>query len=330
MSKNPETLLFAYRGGIVENTISGHYVIIKNGNIIKSKGNPNLIAYTRSSSKPIQGLAIILSGAADKFRLSQKELAIMCASHAADPIHIDLVRSIMRKFKITEKMLLCGTHKLQSEVTWGKILNHRLKNSPAFNNCSGKHLGMILSARALGVSTDNYINSSHPVQRLNLHLVTLMSEARPSDIKIGVDGCGAPNFALPMKNMALAFQNLTNPGRLEPQLKDACLRITSAIGKFPQYIHGPERYDTEFMKLRRDSISKGGAEGVQCVGFKGKNLAFAMKISSGDEIIYTTAALLILKKHNIISRKEFLSMKPFSETNRYNAQKIKIGEIVLA
>ena len=279
-----EILVHVTRGPLVESIHRGDAVVVhKNGQIIKSIGDPNKVTYIRSAGKPIQALNVVLSGAADRYEFTDAELSIMCASHYGEAFHRETILSILRKINLPLSALQCGTTlSIKPEYARELIASH-FELGPYNSDCSGKHTGMLATCLKKGYELENYVSLEHPVQQDILNIVAAMCELPEAEILIGIDGCSVPVHGMPLYNMALAYAKLANPQDLEPSMQDACERVFTAMNAAPEMVAGTDGFCTELIRHTNGKlIGKLGAEGVYCIGIKGRDLGFAVKIEDGN------------------------------------------------
>jgi L-asparaginase II len=265
-------------------------VVASNGRLVAGYGDPYCVTYLRSTAKPFQALPLIESSAPVNYGLSSSEIALICSSHSGTDEHIAVLQSLQEKTGILEKDLLCGIHDPYDAPTV-EIMRQR-GDLPTSNrhNCSGKHTGMLVLAQFQGWSKTQYIDPGHPVQKLILKTFSEMSDVQSEEIQVGIDGCSAPNFAVPLVNCALGYARLCDPLMLSTERARACRSIVQAMIMNPMMVAGPERFDTILMQVAAGRIiSKGGAEGYQGLGVLpnaihpgSPALGIALKISDGD------------------------------------------------
>lgn len=279
------------RGSIVESVHWGALVVVDSrGRLLAGLGDPYLVMHLRSTAKPFQLLPLIEEGAVEHFSLTPEEIAIMCASHSGTDEHVAVIARLQAKMGIEEKELQCGVHPPFHEPTWQVMLQRNEAPTPNRHNCSGKHTNMLAQAVLLRASRDNYLDPQHPVQQRILHTLAEMCEISPEDIHIGIDGCSAPVFALPLYHAALGYARLCDPGALSPQRAQASRTITSAMTAAPFMVAGPGRFDTLVMEMGGGRVvAKGGAEGYQGIGLMpgalgpgSPGIGIAFKIADGD------------------------------------------------
>ncbi|NLO83145.1 MAG: asparaginase [Clostridiales bacterium] len=261
-----EVLVEEYRGSIVENVHRGFICgISDDGRIVYSVGDQNRMTYMRSTAKPIQAIPVFKLGLVEKFGLEGKEAAILCASHMAEPFHIEALESIMKKTGIGEDKLICMA-----------------KPRRIYHNCAGKHFGILMLCKELGHEMDGYWKIEHPVQQLIKEHISIISGYPEDDIQIGVDGCGVPVFAMPLKFLANAFLRLACPDLISDNaVRGAVERIVTLMNAHPEMIAGTRSVCSTL--LQDDNIvAKGGAMGVYCFGLKKERLGFVLKIEDGS------------------------------------------------
>jgi L-asparaginase II len=325
------------RGEIVESVHYGSIAIsANNGDLVGWYGNPDTVTYLRSSAKPFQALPFIEGDGQKEFGLTDQEIAIICASHSGTDQHVELVESIQSKTGVAEKELNCGVHPVFDKQT-AEIMRARGEEpSPNRHNCSGKHTGMLAYSHMQGWSIEDYIDLEHPVQENILTTFSEMSGIARDQIEIGIDGCSVPNFAIPLKNAALAFARLCDPSSFPPSRLMACNTIVTAMTANPFMVAGPDRFDTRLMEVAKGRIiTKGGAEGYQAVGLlpnalhsDSPALGIALKVSDGDLRGRARPAITleILRQLNALSQKELDDLSEFGPSIPIlNWQKKEVG-----
>lgn len=292
MTSSPyETLVEVTRGPIVESVHVGALAVVDAaGQIIASVGDPQHITYLRSSSKPLQVLPLLEDGGAEAFDLSQKEVALLCASHSGTDEHFQTVSALQARLGVSETDLLCGIHAPTHEPTAEAMRQRGEAFTPNRHNCSGKHTGFLASTLLHGTSKADYINPQHPIQQMIIKTFAEMIEYPSEKIAIGIDGCSAPVFGVPLYNAALGFARLCDPSSLPEKRAAACRLVTRSMAAYPFMVAGPERFDTLAMELGKGRfICKGGAEGYQAIGILpgalsegSPALGITYKVSDGD------------------------------------------------
>ncbi|GAF06253.1 atypical L-asparaginase [Paenibacillus pini JCM 16418] len=233
---------------------------------------------------------------AETYGLTDQEAAMFAASHRGETYHIEALESIMRKTGITEEEILCcPTLPLNDEPKFA-CMREGIAPRKLYHNCSGKHLGIIATARELGYPTDTYWEPSHPVQQDILNTLAYMADYPVDQIEIGIDGCGFPIFALPLKNIANAYLKLACPDMISDEAtREAVKRMTRYMHASPDSIASHNFICSE---LLRDSniVAKGGAKGVYCFSLIRERVAFALKVIDGSETPWPIIVASILEQ----------------------------------
>jgi L-asparaginase II len=242
------------RGGVVEARHRVHAVAVEGGAVVEEAGDPALVAFMRSSSKPLQAIP----AARARADLDDRDLAIASASHLADDDQLGAVQALLAKAPAQEHELECGAEGHPPS---------RLKH-----NCSGKHAAMLALCRARGWRSEGYRLEGHRVQREMLAIHAEAAEVAEDEIPTAVDGCGVVTFALPLERMAYAFSRLAG--------LEGGDRVAAGMLAHPDLIRGPKASDTVLMKSVPGWIAKGGAEGLLCTA--GDGLGIALKAEDGN------------------------------------------------
>jgi L-asparaginase II len=326
------------RGPIVESIHFGAVAVVDvNGNLVASFGDVDNVTFLRSSAKPFQALPFIELEGDQFFGLTEREVALMCASHSGTDEHVFVVQGMQKKIGISEKNLLCGAHSPTYQVTAKAMLLRGEEATPNRHNCSGKHTGMLAHAMLRKLPLEDYINIKHPVQQSILKTFAEMAGLPVDKVVLGTDGCSAPNFAVPLRHAALAYARLCDPGQLSPERASACRRITHAMMGNPDMVGGPGRFDTVIMELLGGRLlAKAGAEGYQGIGVMpgalgpgSPALGIALKISDGDSggRARPCVAIEVLRQLGVISPREVEALAAFGPQRLYNYRKIQVGEM---
>jgi L-asparaginase II len=287
-----ESLVEVRRGVITESRHRGHVVALEpDGKIVAFLGAPETVTFLRSSAKPLQALPLLVSGAADRFGFTDREVALACASHNGEPIHTELATSMLKKIGLGPEALKCGVHEPYSVEVAHQLRERGEAPNVLHNNCSGKHIGMLALALHLGAPTETYNKPDHPVQLAIGKTVAQFSGVAVEDMAVATDGCAVPVFGVTVKGMALAYARLVSPpASFDKATRDACARIVRVMSAYPELIGGTsDRLDTEIMRAAPGSlISKVGAEGVYTAGINPceewpRGLGLALKIEDGDD-----------------------------------------------
>lgn len=288
-----EQLVEVRRGSITESWHRGHVIAIEpDGNVVAYLGAPQTtVTFLRSSAKPFQALPLLTSGAAERFDFDDREVALACASHNGEPIHTEVVTSMLEKIGLGPEALKCGIHEPYSAEA-ARVLRERGEAPNVLhNNCSGKHAGMLALALHLGAPIETYNKPENPVQLAIGKAVAQFTGVPIEDMAVAIDGCAVPVFGMTIKTMALAYARLVSPPLdFDSATRRACERIVHVMSTYPELIGGTsDRLDTEIMRAAPGRmISKVGAEGVYTAGIKPceefpRGLGVALKIEDGDD-----------------------------------------------
>lgn len=281
-SSNP-VLVEVVRGPIVESQHAGAIAVADaDGRLLLARGDVERPVFPRSAIKALQAIPLVESGAADAFGLGEDELAVACASHSGDPVHIAAVRSLLAKAGLDENYLACGAHWPVSERATRELIRAGRRPQAIHNNCSGKHAGMLAASVHLGLDPRGYERPDH---RLQVTIAGIISETcgiRLDRDCMGVDGCSVPTWSLPLSALAQGFARLGTGEGLATTRAGAAARLLRACFASPVLVAGEGRFDTIVMRSLAPAVFvKGGAEGVHCAALPGLGLGVAFKVDDG-------------------------------------------------
>ncbi|MDA0306961.1 MAG: asparaginase [Proteobacteria bacterium] len=321
-AKNP-LMIEVTRGAMVESRHHGHAVVAdRHGNVLHRWGEAGKIIYPRSAIKPLQALALIETGAADAYGLSDAELALATASHGATPEHTDLAAGWLERIGLGPKNLECGGHAPMDKPTADNMIRRDELPGPIHNNCSGKHAGFLTTAKHLGEPLAGYIGADHPVQRRLAAILAEMGDCDLSQAPTGTDGCGIPVYGMPLRAMATALARMADPSELSPERRAAAVRIIAAMTTHPRLVAGPGRFDTLVMEAAKGAfVVKTGAEGVYAGIIPEMGLGIALKIEDGAKRAAEVAMAAVLKHLGVLGGTEF------SEASVSNAKGVGVGTV---
>ncbi|MBI1859080.1 MAG: asparaginase [Candidatus Melainabacteria bacterium] len=313
----PKLLAITCRGNHIENIHYGWICAydIKKGIILK-KGNIHDYTYLRSTAKPIQAIPLVKK----ERNITLKELAVICGSHSGSKHHISILKKLLRKYKINEKELLCGTHTPLDQKSNYELMRKNKKPTVLYNNCSGKHIGMLITCKKAGWKTKDYINPKHKLQQEIISYIKHLSGTKK--INLATDGCSAPTFNMKIIDIAKLFTNFNTAE--DPAFK----KIIKAMTTYPFLSGGKGYIDTAIMKASRGKIlAKVGAAGLIIAISNGK--ALVVKVADGSQHIRTLVTISLLKKLKWLSNKELESkeLKTLTSLTIRNHRKLKVGKI---
>jgi L-asparaginase II len=284
-----EILAEVTRNNEVESRHRGHIVAVdRKGTEVYRLGDPSTSFCMRSCAKPFQALPVIESGAADRFGLSEEEVAVLSGSLNGQDFQVRALLSILTKTGLEEGHLACGIHRPSHRATAQTLQREGKRPGPLNNNCAGKHVAMLLLCLANGWSLEGYWKIDHPVQELILKTVSEMVDVPREEIRAGIDGCGVPVFFVPLKNCALAYARLSPTGAsgvtLPEPRRTSIERLMKAALRHPEMIAGDERLCTNIMRTLGDKVfAKTGAEGGYALTLMERGLGVAIKIEDGSQ-----------------------------------------------
>ncbi len=318
--KGAEPGAVIYRGSVVEAT---HYasiaVVNESGKITHWLGDPEMVTMTRSSIKPFQLVPLVASGGADEFGFSNPNLSIMAGSHSGTDEHIAVVRSNLKKAGNEPSHLKCGHHWPLGMQTDNKYPLQGEDKDPLRHNCSGKHSGFLALARYLGVPPERYLDPESEVQKRVKAAISEICDYPEEKMYMGTDGCSAPNFPMPLRNLAIGFMKLATADVGGNRTEKSLARIREAMSEFPLLFSGESRFDYNLMRsFPWNVICKGGAEALQAIGFREQKIGIVVKVHDGGARGLGVICLEVLRQLGIVQ-----NVDDFAHLVRYNNPEIK-------
>jgi len=280
------------RGDLVESVhrVSAA-VVTPDDRLVAAVGDPGLVTYWRSAAKPFQAMPLVEDGVLDHFGLGAEELALACASHSSEAVHLAVAERFLARVGCTEGDLACGPHLPLGAGVARDVATLGTTLTPRWSNCSGKHAGMLALARHHGWSLTGYEAAGHPCQQRILASVCQWTGVAADRIVIGVDGCTTVSFALPVRSMALAY------ARLGSSPDPAARAIREAMMAYPDLIAGAGRFCTDIMRaMPGQVIAKIGAEGVYSAVVPAAGIGITLKVEDGDMRSSGVALLALLRQ----------------------------------
>jgi L-asparaginase II len=323
----PALLANVTRGGGVESQHFGHVVAVEaEGRILFALGDPRFVTYIRSAAKPFQAMPLYDDAVPEVFGFRDDEMAVIMSSHNGEPKHVDAVTSILRKIGRTPQDLQCGIHPPLGASVIQDLRRRGEKPGVLHNNCSGKHAGMLAACVNRGWPVENYLDLNHPHQQRILQAIARWAWMPANGIGVGIDGCSAPVFAMPLFNMARMYATLVSSEETTAR------RIVQTMAAAPDMIAGEERFDTDIMRVTNGRvIAKIGAEGIQCLGVTGgQRLGMALKMSDGSHRAVSSVALAVLHKLGLISDAEYQQLAAYHRVPIRNHRHIETGFVEAA
>ncbi len=331
MAENP-FLVEIHRGALVESAHRGAAIVCDaQGKVVAAWGDTARPVYPRSAVKPLQAIAVIETGAADKFALNEAELALSCASHNGSPEHVAAVGAWLTRLGLSGDGLECGAHVPSDPEAALALACKGEAPTRLHNNCSGKHTGMLATALATGDTTRGYSSADHPVQRRTLAIMGEMAGEDLSRAPMGIDGCGIPTVAMSLAGLARAMARIAAPDALAPDRRDAILRIRHAVAAHPFMVAGRGRFCTKIMEAAGDAILvKTGAEGVFAASLPQQGLGIALKIDDGATRASECATAALLRRFGATTGAADAALAAYAQTELRNWSGTVVGSVVAA
>jgi L-asparaginase II len=282
----------------------------------------------RSAAKPFQLLPLVERGHADRWGWSDEQLAVMAASHTGSPAHVALVTGILDRLGLGAGHLACGYHDPLDATSLEHVRTHPADRTSVYNNCSGKHAGMLCLALSEGWPVEGYHRPEHPVQQLVARTVAEMCGVAPDSMVTAVDGCNVPVFGLPLAAMARGYARLA-AARPKGDVRAVALdRIRCAMSAHPRAVGGEGRFGTVLMQRTGGRlVVKGGAEGLECVGMPERGLGLALKCEDGHSRALAPATLALLEHLGELSDVERSELESFRRPVITNCAGVEVGAL---
>ena len=272
-------------------------VVDADGETVFAYGDQERAVFPRSAVKAIQALPLVESGIADRYGLTDAELALACASHSGEPDHVATAHSMLTKAGQAEGCLECGAHWPMNDKAARELAAAGGTPSALHNNCSGKHAGFVCLACGLDEDPGGYVREEHRVQQTIRAALEDLTGASHTPEVMGTDGCSIPTYAIPLPALAFGFAKFGTGIGLSKGCAAAAKRIRAAVAKHPFMVAGTGRFDTRLMELLRErAFTKTGAEGVYCAALPELGYGVALKVDDGGtRAAEAVLASLILK-----------------------------------
>lgn len=331
----------SYRGPAVENRHLAHVAVVDGaGGLLYTFGDPHRLTLPRSAVKPAQALAVVETGALERFGFDEADLALMCASHSSEDRHVERARAMLAKAHVSESDLRCGGHPPISDDVWRNWIKREFTPTPACSNCSGKHAGMLAAALAMGQPIQDYERPEHPLQRQVKRTLAELVDLNEADIAWGIDGCNLPTPSFALDRLARLFMKLAAaadlPSAASPR-EAALARIYRAMTAYPELVAGNGRFCTALMSAFEGSVvGKVGAEGSYGLGVRAGALAIdgvdgpiglAVKVEDGSGAILTAVVTELLHRLEIGTPEQRARLDVFRAPTIKNTVGLEVGRI---
>ena len=257
-------------------------VVDRDGRLIFAAGDPRHPTMTRSALKPLQALPFVARGGVERFGYNSAQVALLCSSHSGEPRHVEAVSDMLERADCTVDDLQCGVHPPLFYTVREELPPAGARFTPLQHNCSGKHSGMLAYCRLCALPTASYLEFDHPLQQAIRAAVAYMTDVPEMELVSGIDGCSAPNYAVPLDRLAYAFARLATSADDE-RYGSAPASLAAAMTAHPEMVSGEGRNDLMLMRAGGgDWVTKVGAEGVQAVGVRSNGWGIALKVADGN------------------------------------------------
>jgi len=315
-----------HRGDFIESIHVAYAVVVDGkGEIVYSSGDPHYLTCVRSALKPFQASAAIKEGATKAVSFTPEEIALMCASHNGEDIHVNTAKSMLDKIDYETSYYECGTHFPYDKESRVKLIQNEENSSALHNNCSGKHAGMLCLAKYLQVDPKGYTDPGHKVQQLIMKQVKRFSEL--NEFPLAIDGCSAPVPFLPLFNIALMYQKLASGNY------DELNTLFDAVTSNPYLIAGKNRFDTDFIEaMDGKAVTKVGGEAVRGLGIRSGNgevFGIALKVLDGNQRCSPIATMAVLDELDLLTKDQSEKLSSYKKTILRNHRKIETGIIAV-
>ena len=320
------------RGGTPESVHGVEGVVVDaQGRVLAATGRPDFPTFFRSSAKPFQMLPLVERGHADALQLPDRLLALMAASHNGEPAHVEGARAILSACGRSEADLECGFHFPEDAATAERLHKGDLEKSAIYNNCSGKHAGMIALAVREGWPVEGYTRPDHPVQRAALSAIAETCGVDAARMPIGIDGCSAPNPGMTLIDMARGYARFATAKATGSPRERALSRVRSAMAAHPDMVAGRNRFCTALMQVTGARlVTKTGAEGLQCVAVPTRGLGIVVKAKDGARRAVAPALVGWLRTLDLITTAEEDALSAFARPAITNHRSIVVGTLAAA
>ncbi len=337
-----------YRGDSIENTHLAHIAVVDaDGRLLYSFGDPARVTLARSAAKPAQALAVVETGALERFGFDEADLALMCGSHSSEARHIERTRQMLAKAQVSETDLRCGGHPPLSDAVYIDWLKRDFKPGGVCSNCSGKHAGMLAGARSIGAAIDGYERPEHPLQARVKHTVADVCDLPDDAVQWATDGCNLPTPAFALDRLARLFAKLAaaqDEVAASPAVSPrtaALARIYRAMTAHPELVAGEGRFCTLLMQaFGGELVGKVGADGSYAIGVRASRqtaqlgakqaLGIAVKVEDGNiGVLYAVVAEL-LARLDIGTPEQRARLGGFHAPRMLNTMGVEIGRLAFS
>jgi L-asparaginase II len=331
------------RGDVIETTHTAHIAVVDaEGRLLYAFGDPHRMTLVRSAAKPAQALAVIETGALERFGFDDADLALMCASHSSEDRHIERARAMLAKLSATEADLRCGGHAPLSDAVYKAWIKRDFTPGPVCSNCSGKHAGMLAGAHSIGAALADYHLPSHPLQQHVKRVVAQACDLPEADVEWAIDGCNLPTPAFALDRLARLFVKLADAQDLSNHQTEsrtqALAHIYRAMTTYPELVAGEGRFCTTLMRAFEGAlVGKVGAAGSYAIGVRasgatarhtgGPALGISVKVEDGDLTALYATVVEVLRQLGIGTAEQIAQLSKFDAPRIVNTMGIETGYV---
>jgi L-asparaginase II len=315
------------RGGTLENQHFGSVAVVDTqGQLRAFAGDPHWLTFTRSTLKALQALPFLEGDGPRHFGFGSEHIALLCASHNGEDAHLTRAGDMLAKAGLSVQALRCGCHVPLKFTFFDKAPPEGAGFDALSNNCSGKHAGFLAYCVQHGLPLDDYIAPEHPLQQAIRRDVARAVGMDAQDLKMGIDGCSAPNYAMPLWRLAYGYARLAS-GAQDGEFGASFAQLSAAMTAHPDLVSGTGRNDLAFMQVGRgDWVSKVGADGVQVVGSRSRGQAFALKIIDANKPALYAASVEVMEQLGWLDDAQRKALQPWRAIPIINARGLTVGE----
>jgi L-asparaginase II len=314
--------------GTVENVHYGAIAVVDtSGRVRYSAGNPEQVSFTRSALKPFQALPFLRARGHEHFALTPPELALLCSSHSGEEHHVSGVARLLARIGCSESDLRCGAHVPLYYAAVGATPPADASWNQLHNNCSGKHSGFLAWCCLLHASRADYLDPGHPLQVAIRGCVGELTGTAEDAMPCGIDGCSAPNYALPLARLAHLYARLARDAHAARD-GEALGVLFDAMTGHPDLVSGEGRTDLAYMRVGRgDWVTKAGADGVQAFGSRSAGLGVALKIWDGTPRALHAAFVSTLRQLGLLEGRDTALLAAWSDPLIRNHRGLVTGQV---
>ena len=302
-------------------------VVDRDGRLVYAAGDPRYLTATRSALKPLQALPLVAEGGIEHFGYDATHTALLCASHSGEPRHVAGVAAMLERAQCSIEELQCGVHPPLYYTVREELPPAGARFTALHHNCSGKHAGMLAYCRLCGLPAASYLDFGHPLQQAIRGAVAYMTGVPETALRAGIDGCSAPNYALPLDRLAFAYARLATAAA-EGRYGAAAARLVRAMVAHPEMVSGEGRNDLALMRAGGgDWVTKVGAEGVQAIGVKSRGWGIAIKVIDGNARGLHPATVAVLDQLGLLDESRHAALAAWRAPEIRNHRGMATGRV---